>query len=237
MVVFRSISDPDFDWLTMTDIRFGFDELRLLGEYPDSRIKFIDKGNGAKWWLEVSGRHTEYYKYYIANYDLEGVSRIDVCIDVTASEFIKDDFFRFDGAGRVKWLKLKRHIESYGAGGGRTVYFGSNDLILRVYEKGKQLSKGGDLVDWLRFEFQLKGKVARKYLDHSRDPKAIFSLLANRYLPDMFDCVDFGTLVLTEQDMEDESSQYYDKQVLPWLKKQIKKEGFSDQLLKDLGLK
>ena len=109
-------------------------------------------------------------------------------------------------------------------------------MILRIYEKGNQLNKEETdyLKNWLRFEFQLKGRVARDYLRTTKDAREMFSILAYRYLDIDFDELELSDRKLVERDFV-ENTDYYRKQVLPWMKKEIKRNpDFYERLLNDL---
>ena len=219
---------PAYDWLTFGTVDDIYDA-DLLG----LRVSLRDKGNGQKFWHEKSGfDDDDIYELLIDDVALDDISRIDVCIDVRLDGW--EDIA--DYVPCVKKLKHKHTIESFGSGGGRTFYFGSNDLILRIYEKGNQLNKEDTdyLKNWLRFEFQLKGRVARDYLRTTKDAKEIFSMLAYRYLDIDFDGLELSSRKLVERDFI-ERSDYYTKQVLPWIKKEIKRDpDFLKKILLDI---
>lgn len=221
---------PAFDWLTFSDDEMLWD---FYDEEANIRSRVLDKGNGVKNWVEKSGfDDTGIYDRLLGLCHLENVSRIDTCLDVRLEHY--EDISDF--VPLVKKLKHKKTLESFGSGGGRTYYFGSNDLILRIYEKGGQLNKSDDdyLRNWVRFEFQLKGRLARQYILSSQNPVDIFSTLANKYLD--IDFGNFGTTinVLKKKDFEEQSC-YYEKQVKPWIKKELKRNPqFLEQILKDL---
>ena len=221
---------PAFDWLTFSDDK-------MLWDFSDSelniRSKVLDKGNGVKNWVEKSGFDDRgVYDNLLKLCKLENVSRIDTCLDVNLASWEDiSDFVPF-----VKRLKHKKTLQSFGSGGGRTFYFGSNDLILRIYEKGGQLNKPDDdfLKNWVRFEFQLKGRLAREYILSSQNPVDIFTTLSSKYLD-----IDFGQLgdivdTLKQKDFEEQSC-YYEKQVKPWIKKELQRNPqFIEQILSDL---
>ena len=172
------LREPAFDWLT-----FSTDSLELDNhqEELNIRCRLMDKGNGAMNWIEKSGFDGDgVYEMLLADCDLERVSRFDVCIDVRLNAF--EDISNYKDL--VKRLKFKKYLESFGSGGGRTYYFGSNDLILRIYEKGGQLKKEDTdyLRSWVRFEFQLKGRLARDYMRTSTNAVELFGILASKYL-------------------------------------------------------
>ena len=179
---------PAFDWLT-----FSTDDLSysLREEELEIRSRVMDKGNGPMNWIEKSGfDENGIYEYLLSNCDLERVSRFDVCIDVRLNSF--EDISNYKPL--VKRLKFKKYLESFGSGGGRTYYFGSNDLILRIYEKGGQLKKEDTdyLRSWVRFEFQLKGRLARDYVRTSIDAVELFGILASKYLDIEFEGFSFS---------------------------------------------
>nr|DAS25635.1 MAG TPA: REPLICATION INITIATION PROTEIN [Inoviridae sp.] len=219
---------PAYDWLT-----FGILDDIYDGEALGLRVHEMDKGNGKRFWHEKSGFDDDgIYEYLVNDVPTDDISRIDICIDVRLESW--EDIA--DYVPLVKKLKHKKKIESFGSGGGRTFYFGSNDLILRIYEKGNQLNKEETdyLKSWLRFEFQLKGRVARDYLRTTKDAEEIFSILAYRYLDIEFDQLELSNRKLVERDFV-ESTDYYKKQVLPWMKKEIKRNpDFYERLLNDL---
>lgn len=219
---------PAYDWLT-----FGIDEDVYNPDVFGLRIKKTDKGNGTKFWHEKSGFDPDgIYEILIDDVDLDDISRIDVCMDVRLDSW--EDIADF--VPKVKKLKFKKQIQSFGSGGGRTFYFGSNDLILRIYEKGNQLNKDDDdyLKTWLRFEFQLKGRVARDYLRTSKKASEIFSILGFRYLDIDFETFEWSDRQLVERDFY-ESTSYYENQVLPWIKKEIKRNpDFYKKILLDI---
>ena len=219
---------PAYDWLT-----FGIDKDIYNPDVFDLRVRKIDKGNGTKFWHEKSGFDPEgIYEILIDDVSLDDISRIDVCMDVRVDSW--EDIA--DYVPKVKKLKFKKQIESFGSGGGRTFYFGSNDLILRIYEKGNQLNKDDDdyLKNWLRFEFQLKGRVARDYLRTSKEASEIFSILGFRYLDIDFETFEWSDRKLVERDFY-ECTSYYENQVLPWIKKEIKRNpDFYEKILLDI---
>ncbi len=221
---------PAFDWLTFSDDEMLWD---FSNDQANIRSKVLDKGNGVKNWVEKSGFDDNgIYDKLLSLCNLNNVSRIDVCLDVRLAAW--EDISDF--VSLVKRLKHKKTLQSFGSGGGRTYYFGSNDLILRIYEKGGQLNKSDDdyLRDWVRFEFQLKGRLAREYILSSQDPVDIFTTLASKYLD-----LDFGQLgsvvdTLKRKDFEEQSC-YYEKQVRPWIKKELQRNPkFIEQILSDL---
>lgn len=219
---------PAYDWLTfgILDDIYDSEELGL-------RVHELDKGNGKKFWYEKSGFDDDgIYEYLVNDVPLDDISRIDICIDVRLQDW--EDIA--DYVLLVKKLRQKKKIESFGSGGGRTFYFGSNDLILRIYEKGNQLNKEETdyLKNWLRFEFQLKGRVARDYLRTTKDAREMFSILAYRYLDIEFDELELSDRKLVERDFV-ENTDYYRKQVLPWIKKEIKRDpDFLEKILSDI---
>ena len=226
----KILRKPAFDWLTFSDDEMLWD---FSDEEAGIRSKVIDKGNGRKNWVEKSGfDDSGIYEKLLNLCKLDNVSRIDACLDVNLDSWEDiSDFVPF-----VKRLKHKKTLQSFGSGGGRTYYFGSNDLILRIYEKGGQLNKSDDdyLRNWVRFEFQLKGRIAREYILSSQNPVDIFTTLSSKYLD-----IDFGQLgdivdTLKQKDFQEQSC-YYEKQVKPWLKKELKRNPqFLEQILKDL---
>ena len=219
---------PAYDWLT-----FGIDCDIYNPDVFGLRLKKLDKGNGTKFWHEKSGFDPDgIYEILIDDVALDDISRIDVCMDVRLDSW--EDIS--DYVPKVKKLKFKKQIESFGSGGGRTFYFGSNDLILRIYEKGNQLNKDDDdfLKTWLRFEFQLKGRVARDYLRTSKSASEIFAMLGHRYLDIDFETFEWSSRPLVERDFY-ETTSYYEKQVLPWIKKEIKRDpDFYEKILLDI---
>lgn len=219
---------PAYDWLT-----FGLDDDIYNPDVFDLRLRKADKGNGVKFWHEKSGFDPDgIYELLIDVVAIDDISRIDVCMDVRLSSW--EDIA--DYVPKVKRLKFKKKIESFGSGGGRTFYFGSNDLILRIYEKGNQLNKDDSdyLKTWLRFEFQLKGRVARDYLRTSKSAQEIFAMLGYRYLDIDFETFEWSSRPLVERDFYAASS-YYENQVLPWIKKEIKRDpDFYQKILLDM---
>lgn len=136
-----------------------------------------DKGNGLLWWYSVMGEHSTIDA--VVNSDEFSVSRIDVAFDVLLSKEDIEKLYQFEGKlFPVKYMRYNNYRSSLT---GRTVYFGSGDKLLRIYEKGRQL-KLSEYYNWIRFEFELKGKIARETLAVSRNPKEIFEMLQRKYL-------------------------------------------------------
>lgn len=153
------------------------------GEYKEwldvNGVQYVqrDKGNGLLWWYSVMGEHSTIDD--VVNSDDFSVSRIDVAFDVRLSREDIETLYLFEG--KLFPVKYMRYNNYRSSPTGRTVYFGSGDKLLRIYEKGKQL-KLPEYDDWVRFEFELKGKIARETLAVSRDPKEIFEMLQKKYI-------------------------------------------------------
>lgn len=198
--------EPHFDWLTASYERFETSLATLSSKYPNARIFEEDKGNGNKNWLTQSGFYDDYYKIL---QDDNSVSRIDIALDV------KMDFEDVvSGVFEVRRLKFDRYVVSKT---GRTYYYGVGDLVLRVYEKGKQLKLDG-FDDWVRIEFQLRGRKARKMLDEfDSQAYSIFSALYSKYITyyaitGFTSEKDFSFL----HDTQDRYA-YIDKNIIPYL--------------------
>lgn len=197
--------EPHWDWLTASYEISDISLLALSYKYPNARVIEKDKGNGLKNWLTQSGFYDDYSKIL---QDDNSVSRFDVALDVR----MDFDDVR-SGVFDVRWLSL----ETVRSKTGETYYFGSGDLVLRVYEKGKQL-KLEDYDDWVRIEFQLRGRKARKMLDEfNSDARSIFSALFTKYITyyaitDFISEKDFSFLRNTQ-----DIYAYIDKNVIPYL--------------------
>lgn len=163
--------EPHFDWLTASYELSEISLSRLSSKYPNARIFEEDKGNGRKNWLTQSGFFDDYSKIL---QDDNSVSRVDVALDV------KMDFEDVvSGIFEVRHLKLDRYVVSKT---GTTYYYGVGDLVLRIYEKGKQLKLDG-FDDWVRIEFQLRGRKARKMLaEFGNQAHSMFSALYSKYI-------------------------------------------------------
>lgn len=87
-------------------------------------------------------------------------TRIDVAFDVFDSGCLVADLHAAYAKGRAG--RKNRSYAFYASPNGDTLYLGSrtSDLMVRVYEKGKQMRMS---VDWLRFEIEIKGKFCRQH--------------------------------------------------------------------------
>ena len=208
---------PHFDWITVSYELTDTNLIKLSNKYPNARIFEQNKGNGKKIWLTVSGFSEDYSKILL---DDVQVSRFDVALDIRMdfNDVISRVF-------EVNLLKLDRYVVSKT---GTTYYYGVGDLILRIYEKGKQLGVEG-FDDWVRIEFQLRGRKARKMLcDFGSDAYLIFSALYSKYvtyhlISDFYTDTDFSFL----QDTQDRFA-YIDNNVLPYLRNKLYSNDASD---------
>lgn len=87
-------------------------------------------------------------------------TRIDVAFDVFDSGCLVAELHDAYAKGRAG--RKNRSYAFYASPHGDTLYLGSrkSDLMVRVYEKGKQMRMS---VDWLRFEIEIKGKFCRQH--------------------------------------------------------------------------
>lgn len=177
-----------------------------------------DKGNGLKWWYSVMGEHDTIEK--IVNRDDCEVSRIDVALDVRIPADEVEKIFENEGKDfPVKYIRYDRYVASKT---GRTLYFGTGDKLLRIYEKGKQLKLTG-YDDWVRFEFQLKGRMARQALEKSRNPEELFEMLQAKYLYNLLSCVDCEKVIEFKQPAR-EDLEYFFRVVRPYLSSHFESE-------------
>lgn len=91
-----------------------------------------------------------------------GVSRADVCFDTTEPgifEYLSDMGKRYCVDHRVKANIAGDWDSPVGQGGGKTRYMGSpaSQAMVRIYEKGLQMSANPD---WVRLEFQVRPSKA-----------------------------------------------------------------------------
>lgn len=175
---FEVLQEAHFDACTaFHDLGYRIAEIEAaaLGN-RDIHYEERNKGNEPKMWYSVMGE-CEVTDRVIAD-ERFSVSRIDIAFDVLLSE--EDIEYIYSNEGRDFPVKYMRHTK-YFSSNGRTVYFGSGDKLLRIYEKGKQLGMA-QYSNWVRFEFQLKGRIARQALEFSSSPQELFESLQAKYL-------------------------------------------------------
>ena len=172
---FDLIEGVRFDWLTWST---PGDETKTF-ERKGIEVKalLMNKGDGLKYWYTLSG--DTIYPYFRSD-DFATVSRLDVKVDVLlGSKPIKQIFNRSIVPNLLKFNKI------YESATGKCIYYGKGDKLLRIYEKGKQLGFSS-YSNWIRFEFQLKGREARHYLHSFSSPEEIFASLQTKYLNGCF---------------------------------------------------
>lgn len=205
-----------YDWLTFSSnvkIEFPPDLSEVI------RHNFKNKGNGLLHWYDLTGGHSE----LIASYDLaarckDTVSRIDVAYDIllddSTIEYIFDRY-------RNESIKNIRFWKVYDSDTGRTIYFGKGDLILRIYEKGKQLLLDrtfSDLKNWIRFEFQLKGRYARNSNLTFNSPEEDFKMLAEKYIKSELLEMLAEQYYITFKPNQEQTYGYLNNNVIPYLR-------------------
>lgn len=222
MLLYQPFRLPTFDWLTVSYVtgllhKYMDREQQILEEAGFSRetcnMYSRDKGNGLLNWIEITSE-SDLYNTALYMFDVKGVSRVDVAFDVKVYEGQDVLFDKFNAP--VKGIKYNSFIDSTG----RTIYFGKGDLMLRIYEKGKQL----DIVseqNWVRFEFQLRGKRARNMLNQTFKPDEIFWSLAEKYLDILLpEKSDIRATAIPEEEMD--GLKFTHNVAIPHIKKQIK---------------
>ena len=183
-----------------------FEECKSKGVLYEVR----DKGNGELFWYSVMGWHESIE--HVLNNPAMTVSRIDVALDIDLCWEDVEKVFGNEGKDfPVKYMRHTKYISS----SGRTIYFGSGDKLLRVYEKGKQLNHPV-FPNWVRIEFQLKGRYARQALEATKDPEEMFGALQEKYLYNKFPCKSAKRLEFTTP--EKDSMKYWSKVVVPFMK-------------------
>lgn len=207
---YQPLGAPHFDWLTFRS------EEQISPECYNNvttRTYRTDKGDGEYLYYETSGSDGDYNLIYMA--DKELISRYDVAFDVTMLQDDFDDLFSYPNNDYVSRLQPKSVINSYS----KTIYFGSGDVMLRIYEKGKQLKLSG-YKKWIRFEFQLRGRKARGWLS-SYNPAHIFQSLANQYLNFDVNCSDID-FKFEQPKTADDDCGFLINVCMPHLKKLVK---------------
>lgn len=222
MLIYQPFRLPTFDWLTTSYVTNSLHEfedrarqiLEDAGFNQDTCNMYQrDKGNGFLRWLEITSE-SDLYDTALYMLGSDGVSRLDVAFDVKVYEGQDVLFDKFNAP--VKGIKYNSFIDSTG----RTIYFGKGDLMLRIYEKGKQLKLGSE-ENWVRFEFQLRGKRARNMLNQTFSPDEIFWSLAEKYLDILLP--DKSSIKVTCLPEEETDGLTYTRNVaIPHIKKQIK---------------
>lgn len=204
---YKILGDIHFDACTASHkLGLEFEEYKAKGVLYEVR----DKGNGELFWYSVMGYH-ESIEHVLNNPEMT-VSRIDVALDVDLNWYDVDKIFANEGKDfPVKFMRHTKYISS----SGRTIYFGSGDKLLRIYEKGKQLNHPV-FPNWVRFEFQLKGRYARQALEATKDPEELFGALQEKYLYNIFPCKSAERLGFSAP--EKDSMKYWSKVVVPFLK-------------------
>ena len=196
-----------FDACTAShNLGLEFEEYKAKGVLYETR----DKGNGELFWYSVMGWHESIE--HVLNNPAMTVSRIDVALDIDLCWEDVEKVFGNEGKDfPVKYMRHTKYISS----SGRTIYFGSGDKLLRVYEKGKQLNHPV-FPNWVRIEFQLKGRYARQALEATKDPEEMFGALQEKYLYNKFPCKSAKRLEFTTP--EKDSMKYWSKVVVPFMK-------------------
>lgn len=222
MLIYQPFRLPTFDWLTtsyVTETLHVFEDrarqiLEEAGFNKDTCNMYKrDKGNGLLNWLDITSE-SDLYDVALYMFGSDGVSRLDVAFDVKVYEGQDVLFDKYNAP--VKGIKYNAFIDSTG----RTIYFGKGDLILRIYEKGKQLELDSQQ-NWVRFEFQLRGKRARNMLNQTFSPDEMFWSLAEKYLDILLpEKSSIKATCLPEE--ETDGLKYTHNVAIPHIKKQIR---------------
>lgn len=225
---FQTLGEAHWDYYTgshSTGVEIPeFEEAELSSS--NVQYKEMDKGNGLLKWLNISGEH-EITQKAVERPDMF-CSRIDVALDVILDCTDIEELFKNEGRdfSAVKFMRHNKYVSS----SGRTVYFGSGDKQLRIYEKGKQLELVG-YEGWIRFEFQLKGIVARQALDTTVQPSELFEQLQKRYLRDSLSLRESaGDLKFNRPESLDKR-RYWERTAKPYLLNNFSKEELREMLL------
>lgn len=169
-----------YDWLKFS----SHVKLELPTEISNDIQYFMkNNGNGLLHWYTLTGGKSD----LIVNYDLairfkDTISRLDIAYDVLLDDTTIEYIFDKERNTSIKYIRYERNVDSTT---GRTIYFGKGDFLLRIYEKGKQLRLDRthpELKNWIRFEFQLKGRRARNSNFTFNNPQEDFKMLAEKYI-------------------------------------------------------
>lgn len=222
MLLYQPFRLPTFDWLTFSYVtgalhKYQDRERQILDDAGFTRdvcnMYTRDKGNGLLNWIDITSE-SDLYDAALYMFGAEGVSRVDVAFDVKVYDGQDVLFDKLNAP--VKGIKYNQLIDSTG----RTIYFGKGDLMLRIYEKGKQLGLKKEQ-NWVRFEFQLRGKRARHMLSQTFKSDEIFWSLAEKYL-DILLPKKSEIRATAIPEVETDGLKFTHNVAIPHIKKQIK---------------
>lgn len=208
-----------YDWLK-------FSSVQLL-EFPEDVLEVVDhyegnRGNGRLNWYTFRGGCSDLIvKYDLARINQSTISRLDLACDVLLDDTTIEYLFDKDRNTSINYLRYRQFTESTT---GRTIYFGSGDFFLRIYEKGKQLRldrTDPDLKNWIRFEFQLKGRRARNSNFTFNNPQEDFKMLAEKYIKAELLEMLAEQYYTVFKPIQDDTHAYLTNNVIPYLRARL----------------
>lgn len=223
----ESFESYTYDWLTFSRV----EPVEILSslDFVDHKLK--DKGNGLLNWYQVTGGHSEeILKYGLTTLSDISISRLDVTLDLVLDDSTIECIFD-KHSNLIKHLSFKKFIDG---DINRTIYYGSGDLVLRIYEKGKQLKMHSfGLENWIRFEFQLKGRKVRNGSLSLVDAEVDFKSLATKYIkPELLEYFTDEYTLKSKDRLPLHNYYHFEKNVYPYLANRIDDKYIIEKLKK-----
>lgn len=222
-----------YDWLTFSSVK----HLELTGDVLDVVDYYKgNKGNGTLNWYTFRGGNSplillhDFVKTY-----RDTVSRLDIAYDVLLDDTTIE--YLFDSK-RNESINYIRYWKDYRSRTGRSIYFGGGDFILRIYEKGLETRfarKIPELKNWVRFEFQLRGRRVRNSTLSLDNPEEDFKMLAEKYIKAELLEMLAENYYAVFKPFKRNSYVYLDNNVMPYLKRNISDPYVAEQVKKLLA--